>query len=274
MAESEARQLPDAPSVVRVSARQEAQAPPSQAGGAQYHVPAENRLLTLARRGLQDQRDLYRGPFSRQALKWDIGISTITAGLIATDRQASNALSQPQSNLSLQVSNVGLYGTMGSLGVLYVSGLASDNAHARETGLLGAEALANAMVLSGAVQFAAGRERPLEATGNGRFWRNNSLGSSFPSGHSIATWSAASVIAHEYPNRWVQILAYGAAGTVSITRYSSLQHFPADVFVGAAFGYFVGRHVFHSHCRADLSSACDAKPSKINLPAAKSPLVR
>ena len=72
-------------------------------------------------------------------------------------------------------------------------------------------------------------------------------------GISIATWVAASVIAHEYPSRWVQIVAYGTAGAVSITRYSSFQHFPADAFVGSVLGYFVGQHIFHSHCGVGLS---------------------
>jgi hypothetical protein len=59
----------------------------------------------------------------------------------------------------------------------------------------------------------------------------------------------ASVLAHEYPQPWVQFLAYGTAATVSVTRVTGLDHFPADVAVGGVFGYFIGQHIFHAHSR-------------------------
>jgi hypothetical protein len=44
--------------------------------------------------------------------------------------------------------------------------------------------------------------------------------SAFPSGHSIAAWSLATVIANEYHDRpLVQITAYGIAGAVSVARF-------------------------------------------------------
>jgi len=249
------QELPDAPSAVQTSAWQSAHQPDPQ----DTHP---NIIVRTTKRGIKDQAEIFRAPFTRSALPWDIGVTAVTAGLIATDRRASGALSPTDRNVSLHISDAGLYGTIGSLGAFYVSGLATDNAHAKETGILGAEAVANCEVLYGVLQYATGRERPLEGHGSGRFWQNNALGSSFPSGHSIATWTAASVIAHEYPNRWVQILAYGTAGAVSITRYSSMQHFPADVFVGGALGYFVGQHIFRSHCQTGLSESCKARISR------------
>jgi len=75
----------------------------------------------------------------------------------------------------------------------------------------------------------------------------------------------ASVLAHEYPHPWVQLLAYGTATTVSVTRVTGLQHFPADVAVGGVFGYLIGRHIFHAHSRIYLkkpaSSEVNGKPS-------------
>lgn len=54
---------------------------------------------------------------------------------------------------------------------------------------------------------------------------------------------------YEYPRPWVQFLAYGTATTVSVTRVTGLEHFPADVAVGGVFGYLIGQHMFHSHSR-------------------------
>ena len=86
-----------------------------------------------------------------------------------------------------------------SVAGLWLSSLKTDDAHARETGFLGAEAFANTAAVVGLTQLIAGRERPTEGNGNGRFWQNNTLGSSFPSAHSSFTWTLASVVAHEYP---------------------------------------------------------------------------
>jgi hypothetical protein len=202
----------------------------------------------VVKRGIKDQVDIYTAPFHRNALKWDIGVSAITAGLMAVDPDASRQFSGTRTTPSLKVSDVGLYGTMGSVGAFYLSGAISDNAHAKETGFLGAEAMANATVTYTLLKMATGRERPLVGAGNGRFWHYNRLGSSFPSGHSAATWAGAAVIAHEYPKRWVQILAYGTATTVAFTRYSGRRHFPTDVFVGSTVGYLIGRHIFKAHC--------------------------
>ncbi len=137
-----------------------------------------------------------------------------------------------------------------------LSGLATHNEHAREAGILSAEAFANTVPIYGILQLSAGRERPDEASGNGRFWHNNALNSSFPSGHTVFTWAMASVIAHEYPRPWVKWLVYGTATAVSVTRFTGREHFPSDIVVGSVIGYLVGRHIFQAHCREGLSEDC------------------
>jgi membrane-associated phospholipid phosphatase len=132
---------------------------------------------------------------------------------------------------------------------LLVSGILKKNERATETGILGFEAFGNTLAVAAVTQLVAGRERPLEGVGHGRFWVNNSFDSSFPSIHSSSTWSMASVLAHAYPQPWVQFLAYTTATTVSVTRVTGLKHFPADVAVGGAFGYLIGQHMYRAHSR-------------------------
>jgi membrane-associated phospholipid phosphatase len=65
---------------------------------------------------------------------------------------------------------------------------------------------------------------------------------SFPSGHSIAAFSVATVFARRYPtHRWLPYVAYGLAATVGFSRVSLSAHFPSDVFLGAALGVAVSR---------------------------------
>jgi membrane-associated phospholipid phosphatase len=165
-------------------------------------------------------------------------------------------VSQHTIDVSSNISNAAIYGTGTVAGSIWIAGLISDNPHQKETGLLTLEALTNAMPVYTVLQVIAGRERPGEGTGNGRFWQKHSIGGSFPGGHAMFAWTMATVIAHEYPRWWVKALLYGAAATVSVTRFTARDHFASDTFVGTALGYFIGRHIFHAHCNPGFSEAC------------------
>jgi len=247
--------LPDAPSAVmlRADAVSDALFPAQTEVREPDHPQASNpqdsdrNFMGMVKRGVRDQEEIYRAPLRRQNLKWDVLFLATTGGLIAADKRISGTISHDHVSVSQRVSDVGLYSTMAATGVLYLSGIVNKDDHARETGVLGLEALGNTFIVVAATQLIAGRERPAEGAGHGRFWVNNAFNSSFPSQHSGLTWSMASVLAHEYPRPWVQILAYGTATTVSVTRVTGLRHFPADVAVGGIFGYFIGQHIFHAH---------------------------
>jgi len=213
---------------------------------------------TIRRFG-KDQAGIYSAPFHRTNLKWDALFLAGTGVLIATDRRSSRALPGNHVDISRNISTAGLYGTAAAAGAFWFSGLATHNEHAREAGTLSAEAFANALPVYAGLQLITGRERPNEGTGNGRFWRNNALNSSFPSGHALFTWSMASVIAHEYPRPWVKWLVYGTATAVSLTRFTGREHFSSDVVVGSVLGYLVGRHIFHVHCKEGLSEDCRSR---------------
>lgn len=215
-------------------------------------APSQNSdrgFVSLLKRGARDQKEIYTAPLRPHNLKWDAIFLAATAGLIAADKRITGEISHNNLSTSQHISDVGLYSTTATTGLLLVSGIVKNDEHAEEAGLLGFEAFANTLAVSAITQLAAGRERPLEGVGHGRFWVNNALDSSFPSLHSGLTWSMASVLAREYPRPWVEILAYGTATTVSVTRVTGLKHFPADVAVGGVFGYFIGRQIFHSHSR-------------------------
>jgi membrane-associated phospholipid phosphatase len=214
------------------------------------------------RRFRKDQEEIYSAPFHHSNLKWDALFLAGTGVLITTDRQTSRALPGNHVDISRNISSAGLYGTSAAAGVLWLSGLATHNEHARETGALSAEAFANALPVYVGLELITGRERPIQGSGNGRFWRNNALNSSFPSGHALFTWSMATVIAHEYPRPWVKWLAYGTATAVSVTRFTGREHFPSDVMVGSVIGYLIGRHVFEAHCKMGLSEGCHTRKSK------------
>jgi membrane-associated phospholipid phosphatase len=221
--------------------------------------PDSERVGTFhrgARRIWRDQEELWTAPFKKSNLKWDAMVLLGTGALIATDRQTVPDVSQHTIDVSSNISNAAIYGTGTVAGSIWIAGLISNNPHQKETGLLTLEALTNAMPVYTVLQVIAGRERPGEGTGNGRFWQKHSIDSSFPGGHAMFAWTMATVIAHEYPRWWVKALLYGAAATVSVTRFTARDHFASDTFVGTALGYFIGRHIFHAHCNPGFSEAC------------------
>ncbi len=256
------QELPDAPPVIRNASSSAAERsdatsePPKSPDTGSLDSSYGKFLSGWAKRGLRDQAGIYTAPFHRSELKWVIGLPAVTVGLIAIDKHASGALSRNHTSVSTDISDVGLFTTVGAVGVLLVDGKTRANSHALETGVLGAEAMANSGVVYAALQLITERQRPLQGTEKGNFFQTSGLDNSFPSGHSIITWTAASTIAHEYPKPWVEWLTYGTASAVSVTRFTSLQHFPSDVVVGSTLGYLIGRHIFHEHCKAGLSPIC------------------
>jgi PAP2 superfamily len=213
------------------------------------------------KRGLEDQKEIYTAPFRRPNLKWDALFLAGTGALLATDRRISRSLPDTHLNISRDISNISLVGTSLAAGGIWIYGRKGNRPHARETGDLELETLANTFVVYTAMQFLAGRERPEEGTGNGRFWKHNGLNSSFPGGHPMFTWAMATVLAHEYPKPWVQWLAYGTATSVTGGRFFGREHFASDVAVGTVLGYLIGTHIFHSHCKLGLSEACHPRES-------------
>jgi hypothetical protein len=116
------------------------------------------------------------------------------------------------------------------------------------------EALINSYAVMEALKTVFGRERPNVTDGQGKFFQEFS-DPSFPSTHSVLSWTAASVIFHEYPGWLSQTLVYGTAWAVSIARVTGRKHFLTDVVVGSGLGWLIGRQT--SHHDMDLDKAED-----------------
>ena len=206
---------------------------------------------------LRDQKAIWTAPFrlhGRDA-RWLAPLSLGTAALIATDRRTGDEVAEStgQLNVSRIVSYGGsAYGAGGVAAAFYLFGRARHDERARETGLLGAEALIDSAIVVTALKEITQRGRPLSGRDRSEFFDR---GSSFPSGHSIEAWSLAAVIASEYhDHRWVQIGAYGIASAVSLSRFTGQKHYLSDVLVGSAAGYGIGRYVYRTHHRVKTVS--------------------
>ena len=224
-------------------------------------------VTKLARNVWLDQKEMWTSPLRihsvEQAVPW-ILIGAGTAGLIASDHWTSRQLPNTvdQVSISHDVSQLGAGYTIVPIAAgFYIGGAFAHNEKARETGILGAEAIIDATVVAEVFKLTTQRQRPVDGDDNGRFFQG---GSSFPSGHAAVSWALASVVAHEYnENVWYPIAAYGLASLVSFSRLSGQNHFPSDVFVGSALGWFTGRYVFKTHVDHSIHRRPESKLSQL-----------
>jgi hypothetical protein len=202
---------------------------------------------------LKDQAAIWTSPLRIRVhdLEWLVPLAAASGASIATDHHvmASVVSHDPSfNNTNLNVSNALIGGMIAAPVAFYGFGHFRENAHARETGILGGEALVDGVVVEQGMKLIFWRERPAQDNARGLFFQKGArTDSSLPSSHSVLAWSAAAVIAEEYPSRWSQLGVYSLATGVSVTRVLGQEHFPTDVLVGSAAGWLIGHYVYRAH---------------------------
>jgi membrane-associated phospholipid phosphatase len=137
------------------------------------------------------------------------------------------------------------------IGGMYLYGYLADDGKARKTALLSVESFILTGVFVQTLKYSTRRHRPNTGdpyhTFDGPSRHSTTANSSFPSGHSSSAFAVATVIASEYDNTAVQILAYGVATISALNRVMHNAHWSSDTAVGAAIGYFTGKAIVASH---------------------------
>jgi membrane-associated phospholipid phosphatase len=136
--------------------------------------------------------------------------------------------------------------------IVYLAGLERKDSYAATTALMAGEAVVDAESVAVVMKAIDGRLRPSEIAPYGNYsntWFKSpqpwyKAPGSFPSGHTVAAVSIATVFATRYrKHRWVPWVAYGLAGAVAFSRLTLSAHFPSDVFAGAFLGYAITHNV-------------------------------
>jgi membrane-associated phospholipid phosphatase len=211
-------------------------------------------LRNLPMNFLRDQGAIWTSPLhlnEKRALGAVILVGATTV-LITTDHQVmSEHLHDASMNHDSELASTGLTGMFLAAPVaFYGMGAFKGSEKAKETGVLGGQAILSSVAVSEVIKIISRRERPTVNGAKGEFFQPNvNFDSSFASNHSVIAWSSATVVASEYHGWLTQTLAYGLATGVSLTRVTSRNHFPSDVMVGSAVGWMIGRYVYHRHHR-------------------------
>jgi membrane-associated phospholipid phosphatase len=202
---------------------------------------------------LRDQKDLWLFPGQlaqgRHWLPTAVAVG-VTAGLLVADPHDAPYFRR---TASFQGFNHAFSGTATALEIglvpasFYTIGLVRKDSYTQKTALFAGEAVADSLVLYGVINAVSRRLRPSDIAPQGNFsdtffHHKSVFAGSFPSGHTVAAFSVATVFARRYRNhRWVPWVAYGVAGVIGLSRITLQSHFPADVFLGAALGYSISR---------------------------------
>lgn len=236
--------------------------PPSEAdNGIQQSAPQQSppdgqpgSLKRLPRNIGHDQKRAWTFPINLvRGEHWKpvLGLAATTAALVALDPHDTPYFRRTGTftdfNKTFSSRNTGLGIGLFPAG-FYVLALAKGDSYAQDSGILSLRALADAEIVSEIIKNVSRRRRPLEIPSNGDFsntWFKAGGGllinrGAFVSGHTMGAFAIADIFAERYcHHRWVPWAAYGLAGVVAFSRISNQNHFPSDVFAGAAFGFSI-----------------------------------
>jgi membrane-associated phospholipid phosphatase len=204
-----------------------------------------------------DQKQIWTFPTKLGKRKYwvpAVAVVGVTAGLVALDPKTApyfrktSSFDGFNSTFSSKATSIGILVAPLSI---YAAGLIRKDSKMQSTALFAGEAVANAEILTTVMKDIDRRLRPSDIPPNGDFsdsrFRDNKRylrsNGSFPSGHTIAAFSVATIVARRYgtQHRWVPYVAYGSAALVGFSRMTLSAHFASDVFMGAALGYSISR---------------------------------
>lgn len=231
------------------------QTPAATPDAADFERPVSLRLLLP--NILKDQERIWTFPARlAQGQDWlaTTAVLGTTAGLLALDPVEGSYFRQSSTFKGFNgifSSNATILGAIAAPVSLYVAGRIRKDARMQRTALFAGEAVADSEVVATVLKDLTRRVRPSAIPLKGNYsdsWFEspgsplNARGG-FPSGHTIAAFSIATVVARRYGNhhRWVPYAAYGMAALVGFSRLSLSAHFLSDVFVGGALGYSISR---------------------------------
>ena len=181
-----------------------------------------------------------------QPLKWEKddwltfgGIALGAAVMYIYDEETSEYFVNQNDNAPQMLKEIGwYYGSPQNFFMIasgiYGYGLFTKNEAFRHTGVLIISAAAATGILQTIGKNAIGRARPSQGVGSReyKFMSKESGYHSFPSGHSILSFTASHAIAKQFDNIWVKAGIYGVGLIAPVSRLWAGAHWLTDVTLG------------------------------------------
>ncbi len=220
-------------------------------------TPPAPSLSELPRAVWRDQKPIWRFPVEAakgQHWKPALAVTLATTGLVFLDSHDTPYFRRTSSFGDFNRTVSGRNTALGMVAVplsFYVAGRVRQDDDMAGTATLAGEAAADSLIVATVMKGVTWRLRPsdIQPTGDfGHTWYKSHgwLGqrSGFPSGHTIAAFSIATIFAERYRrHRWAPFVAYGLASLVGFSRITLQSHFPSDIFAGAVLGWSISHFV-------------------------------
>jgi membrane-associated phospholipid phosphatase len=200
-----------------------------------------------------------------------VGLSVLTLGLIASDRETYKYSSGFYERSDAVASVSDFFVSLGDgksplilAGAFGVYGFAASDRRAIRTASQTLEALLATGLFVQTLKRISGRESPSVATSELGTWRpfpsfkeyhtHQSKYHAFPSGHIATTMATVTVIAENYPEQeWLRPVGYSIVGLVGISLVNNGWHWYSDLPLGIALGYVFGKIVTHPNASSEAS---------------------
>lgn len=234
----------------------------SQTLNAQILPPFDSTKASITRQYIysygKDIRDVCLAPTRWQSKQWLTfsGVALGTVALFTVDEKIQQWSQEQRTDFSNKFSSHFLepWGanphknyTVYSLAGIYFTGLLTKNEKTKMVAMEATRAWAISSLFIFVTKASFGRHRPHQGPVPDHWqWEGPNTKSyySFVSGHTMATFAAATVFAEEYKDRpIVPIISYSIAGLVGLSRIHDNKHWASDVFAAAAFGWAIGKLV-------------------------------
>ncbi len=217
---------------------------------------------------LTDFKALIISPAKWDKKDWIIaGTTTGMAGFLYFQDENNAAFLQKNRTDGLDLVNEYFYDPFGKMyytvpfmGAMYLYGAIYERQKPKAVAMDFVKASVYSGIIITAIKHLTHRQRPFQTTPlDNSLWdgpfTDDWAHTSFPSGHTIMSFTFASVLAEHYSDKiWIPITVYTLATTSGLARMYANKHWTSDVLIGATLGYAIGKFVVkNGYCKSKLS---------------------
>ena len=169
------------------------------------------------------------------------GVVLGTAVVFLADEEANRFFTGQRDDIPKTVRDFGWYfgspqNNYGITGSVYLFGLLTNNEKVRKTGVLMIASATSAGIIQSISKTIVGRARPDFEKGNHHFkpFANSPSYRSFPSGHTVLSFTTAYSIGKQFKNPWIKSGIYAVGMIAPVSRLWEGKHWLTDVGLSMA----------------------------------------
>ncbi len=202
--------------------------------------------------GTEDAQDILTAPFhfnldmlaQPKVYFTLLGAGAALGGAFALDSTMRAQLRGMSNSAATALEDAGTYSLSAAAGLIYISGLITNDERARHDMITTGEGVAAATTIAVVFKYMFGRERP--NAGGVKAWFDG--GQSFFSGETTPAFALAAGISQHYNYAWyVAVPAYSAAVGVGLGRMGHNAHWFSDVVMAGLVGVGTTELLYYLH---------------------------